>query len=167
MRKLNSLRDHLKTALPELERSPEALHIYAEGGSIATRDGLNLGFEMRYEATITLPDCRYHPAQIFLPIVIWLRQWQREVIQNHQTGTERIRFKVEPIDDQAADIEIKLPLSEALDVLPNSNAGYDMHFRDEPPVPGLEPLTDPAVLLRQIWGKVDAIPPEFWTGYED
>lgn len=167
MKKLNSLREHLALALPELARNPDALAIYADDGTIATRDGINLGFEMRYTASVTLLDCSYAPAQIFLPIVIWLRAHQRDVIQNHASGTERIRFTVDPVDSSSVDIDIKLPLTEALDVLPDGQGGHDIGFRPEPPVPGLEALSDPETLLRQIWGQADSLPPEFWTGYKD
>lgn len=167
MQKLNSLREYLAAALPELARNPDALAIYADDGTIAVRDGANYGFEIRYTATVTLLDCSFVPAQIFLPITLWLRQHQREVIQNHQSGTERIRFKVEPVDHGSADIEISLPLTEALDVLPDGAGSHHIGFRPEPPVPGLEALTDPEVLLRQIWGQASALPPEFWTGHRD
>lgn len=167
MRKLNSLRAHLAAALPELARNPDALMIFAEGGTLAVRDGANLGFEMRYNATLTFLDCQYAPAQIFLPLVIWLRDNQRDVLQNHQSGTEQIRFKVDPADIHAVDLDISLPLTEALDVLPNGTGGYDMDWRTEPPVYGLEDLADPAALLRQLWGQlVDDEAAEFWTGHD-
>jgi hypothetical protein len=167
MRKLNSLREHMAKELPELARNPDALLIFAEGGTIAVRDGANLGFEMRYTAILTFLDCRYAPAQIFLPLVIWLRAHQREVLQNHQSGTEQIRFKVDPADIDAVDIDITLPLTEALDVLPDGKGGHDIGWREEPPVPGLEDLTDLAALLRQIWGQAEGLPAEFWTGHAD
>jgi hypothetical protein len=137
MRKLNSLREALAAALPELARNPEALIIYAEGGTLAVRDGENLGFEMRYTAVLTFLDCQYPPAQIFLPLVIWLRDNQRDALQNFQTGTEQIRFKVDPSDISAVDIDITLPLTEALDVLPDGKGGYEMGWRAEVPVYGL------------------------------
>lgn len=167
MRKLNSLRAHLTAALPELARNPEALMIFAEGGTLAVRDGANLGFEMRYTAVLTFLDCQYAPAQIFLPLVIWLRDNQRDVLQNHQSGTEQIRFKVDPADLHAVDLDITLPLTEALDVLPNGDGGYDMDWRAEPPVYGLEELADPAALLRQLWGQCRDLPADFWTGHAD
>jgi hypothetical protein len=166
MRKLNSLRAHLAAALPELARNPEALMIFAEGGTLAVRDGTTLGFEMRYTAVLTFLDCQYAPAQIFLPLVIWLRDNQRDVLQNHQSGTEQIRFKVDPADLHAVDLDITLPLTEALDVLPNGDGGYDMDWRAEPPVYGLEELADPAALLRQLWGQCRDMPADFWTGHD-
>lgn len=166
MQKLNSLRAALTKALPELARNPDALAIFVSDGTIAVRDGINLGFEMRYTATITLLDCRYAPAQIFLPITLWLREHQREVIQNHDTGTQSIRFTVEPVDTQAADIDIRLPLSEALDILPNE-AGYGFSFREEVPLTDLDPLTGAPINLRAIWGQADQLPPTFWAGHKD
>lgn len=167
MRKLNSLRDHFTAALPELARNPDALIIYSDGGTIAARDGANLGFEMRYKATITFLDCRYAPAQLFLPLVIWLRTHQCDILQNHQTGTEGIRFRVDPIDNSAVDIEISLSLTEALDVLPDGAGGYTTAFRPEPPRLDQDALTDPLVLVRQIWGQTASLPPEFWAGHVD
>lgn len=165
MRKLNSLREALAAALPELARNPEALIIYAEGGSLAVRDGENLGFEMRYTAVLTFLDCQYPPAQIFLPLVIWLREHQRDALQNFQTGTEQIRFKVDPSDINAVDIDITLPLTEALDVIADGKGSYAMGWREEAPVYGLDDLAEPAALLRQLWGRYREAAPEFWTGH--
>lgn len=164
MRKLNSLREHLTAALPELARNPDALIIFAEGGTLAVRDGANLGFEMRYTANLTFLDCQYEPAQIFLPLTIWLREHQRDVLQNHTTGTEQIRFKVDPSDVAAVDLDITLPLTEALDVV-FQDGKHCIGWRDEPPV--FDPLLGdgPSGVLRQLWGQWQALPAEFWTGH--
>lgn len=166
MRFPDSIRDHLAAALPELARNPEALDIYVTGGTVASRFTPNLGFELRYTLRLLLLNFRGAPGQLFLPLLLWLRANQPELLLNHEKGVEQIRFEVDIVDNQAVDIEVHIPLSEAVDVLPDGNGGYVMSFREEPPIPGTEPLTDPLVLLRQIWSKTDAVK-EFLVGHPD
>ncbi|MGE4431905.1 MAG: phage tail protein [Sphingobium sp.] len=165
MKKPDSLRQFLTAALPELARNPDAIEIFVTGGTVATRMGPNLGFELRYTLHIVLLNFRYEPGQLFLPLTLWLRANQPELLLNHQSGVEQIRFSVDVIDNQAVDIEVDIPLTEAIDVLP-SGAGYQMTFRSEPPIPGTEGLTEPLALLRQIWGK-SAGTEHFIVGHED
>lgn len=166
MKKHDSLRAYLTEALPELARNPEAVEIFATGGTVATRMGGNLGFELRYTLHIVLLNFSYQPVQLFLPLTLWLRANQPELLLNHDSGVEQIRWTVDVIDNKAVDLEIEIPLSEAIDVLPGSNGGYEMTFRPEPPFPGTEAMTDPLALLRQIWGKSDGAE-QFLVGHED
>lgn len=164
MKKPNSLREHLTAALPELARDPDALSIYVTGGSIATRHGPNLGFEMRYTVHLDLLNYRGAPEQVFLPIVLWLRRNQAELILNHITGVKDIAFSVDVIDDQSVDVEVILPLSEAVDVTPQDDGSYQLTVRDEELPDYLQ--FDPLALLRQIWapGAPDS---EFLVGHPD
>lgn len=166
MKKPDSLRQFLTAALPELARNPEAIEIFATGGTVATRMGPNLGYELRYTLHIVLLNFRYQPGQLFLPLTLWLRANQPELLLNHQSGVEQIRFSVDVIDNQAVDIEVDIPISEAIDVLASDAGGYEMTFRAEPPMPGTESLSDPVAVLRQIWGK-SAGTEHFLAGHED
>lgn len=165
MRFLNSLREYLTAALPELARDPEALAIYVTGGTLASRFTANLGFEMRYTLQLVMLNFRGEPGQIFLPLLLWIRANQPELLLNHDSGVEQIRFTVDPIDNKSCDVEIQIPLAEAVNVLPVAG-GYEMTIRDQPPLPGTEPLTDPLALLRQIWVKGDG-PAQFLVGHLD
>jgi len=165
MRFPNSIREHLTAALPELARDPEALAIYVTGGTVASRMTANLGFELRYTLQLVMLNFRGEPGQLFLPLLLWLRAHQPELLLNHDSGVEQIRFSVDPVDNQSCDVEIQLPLCETVDVLPVSG-GYEMTVRAEPPLPGTEPLSDPLALLRQIWSKTDGVA-EFLVGYPD
>jgi hypothetical protein len=42
MHKLNSLRHHLTTLLPELARNPDSLVIFAEGGTLRLTEALDV-----------------------------------------------------------------------------------------------------------------------------
>lgn len=164
MKKPDALRAHLTAALPELARDPEALTIYITGGSVAARHGPNLGFEIRYTAHLVLLNYRGAPEQIFLPLLLWLLTNQADLILNHERGVRDIAFSVDVLDNQAVDVEITLPLSEAVDVLPQPDGTYRMTVREEH-LPE-DPLPDAIALLRQIWapGGADS---EFLVGYPD
>ena len=151
MRKPDSLRAHLTAALPELQREPDALTIYVTGGTIAARIGASLGFEYRYKAEIVLLNYRGDPGQIFLPLLVWIGENQIELLLNHQAGVSDIGFEVDPIDNQAVDVQITLPLSEAVDVQPGGDGGYAIAPRPEPAIPGTEPLSEQLALLREIY----------------
>lgn len=151
MKKHDSLRAALTAALPELAREPNALAITIEQGSIAARHGPNLGWEYRYDCHLVLIDCRAAPEQIFLPLLLWLRTYQPDLILNHAKGVQAIKFNIDVVDQDAVDIEIMLPLTEAVDVLPQPDGSYRMTIRDEPELAGTELIIDPAVLLRQIF----------------
>ena len=166
MRKPNSLREFLTAALPELKREPDALSIYVTKGTLATRHGKNLGFEYRYTAELVMLNFRGDPGQLFLPLSLWLRKNQAEVILDHRAGVEGIVFEVDPIDNQAVDIQVSVPLSEAVDVLEDGKGGYKMTLREEPPFPDEQPMSDPLALLRQIFAPGGAAK-QFLVGYPD
>ncbi|OCC25304.1 hypothetical protein MB02_01115 [Croceicoccus estronivorus] len=149
MNKPDSLRQFLTAALPELARDPDALTIYVTQGTLAHRHGKNLGFEIRYTLHLTLLDYRGEPEQVFLPVLLWLRANQAELILNHDTGVSAIAFDVDLLDNQAVDVEMRLPLTEAVDVLRQPDGSHAMTVRDEPPIG--EVTFDPLTLLRQIW----------------
>lgn len=153
MKKPDSLRAHLTAALPELLREPDALALYVTEGRIAARIGGTLGFEYRYTAELVLLNFRGDPAQIFFPLLTWLSVHQADLLLNHQRGVEAIAFTVDVVDQQTVDVEIKLPLTQAVDVAPDGVGGFTITERDEQPHPDLEPLSDPLALLRQIYGQ--------------
>ena len=164
MKKPDSLRSHLTTALPELARDPDALTIYITGGSLASRHGKNLGFEVRYTLHLVMLNYRGAPQQIFLPLLLWLRRHQADLILNHESGVKDIAFSVDVLDDQAVDVEITFPLSEAVDVLPQEDGSYKMTVREEEWPADMD--FDPIALLRQIWAPGGPYS-EFLVGYPD
>lgn len=166
MKKHDSLRAALTAALPELARDPDALSIYIDKGSVAARHGSNLGWEYRYDCHLVLINYRAAPEQLFLPLLLWLRTNQPELLLNLQNGLSAIQFSLDVVDQQSVDIEIMLPLTEAIDVLPQQDGSYRMTERDEPPIAGTELIIDPAALLRQIFAP-SGPDRTFLVGYPD
>jgi hypothetical protein len=154
MKKPDSLRAFLANVLTEALRQPDALDLHVEGGTIAARHGVNLGFEYRYKLVISAFDFRGDAVQLFLPLLLWLRVNQPEILLNHDDGVKAITFEADIMSNDAQDIIITLPLTEAVDVLPRADgSGYDFTVRDEPPIADTEAFedVDPVALLKQIW----------------
>lgn len=164
MKKHDSLRAHLTAALPELGREPDALALYVTDGKIAARMGGTLSFEYRYSVQLVLLNFNGDPSQIFLPLLSWISVHQPELLLNHETGVDAIRFEVDVLDNQAVDVQIELPLTEVVNVVADGNGGHQMELRDEIPLPDLEGLTDPLALLRQIYAPGGA-DKQFLVGY--
>lgn len=166
MKKPDSLRAHLTAALPELGREPDALTLFVTDGRVVTRLGGTLGFEYRYSAKLILLNFRGDASQIFFPVLTWLSVNQPDLLLNHEAGADAIRFEVDVLDNLAVDVQIELPLTEAADVVPDGNGGYQITLRDEQPHPDFEGLSDPIALLRQIYAPGGA-DKQFLAGYPD
>jgi hypothetical protein len=154
MKKPDSLRAFLASVLTEALRNPDALDLHIARGTIAARHGVNLGFEYRYDLVVTVFAFTGDATRIFLPLLLWLRTNQPEILLNHDTGVKAIAFEADIMSNDEQDIIITLPLSEAVDVLPRGDgSGYDFTFRDEPPIADTEAFedVDPVALLKQIW----------------
>ena len=152
MRKHESLRSAVVAAFPDLKRDPGDLAVWVEGGRIAARAGpagarASIGFEWRYRLNLVLLDFVGDPNVLIRAVLDWLRIEQPDTLLSHTAGDEAIAFDVDVLDDRKVDIELKLELSEAVDIA----ADGAMTYRDEPALalPGFEDL-DEVALLRSI-----------------
>lgn len=160
MKKLDSLRAFVTAAVPEIARSPEGLSIHVANGRLAMRHGPNLGWEYRYRLVMTVFDYAQAPESLFLPVLLWLRTHQPELLLNHQSGAQAVSFTVDALDNSMVDIELQIDLTEAVDVLPRvDGSGYDMTIRDEPSILGTElpDDMDAAALLKRIYANGDLL----------
>jgi len=154
MKKLDSLRQWVTEALPEIARSPEKLTIHASNGTTAARHGSNLGWEYRYRLTMFVLDYAQAPESLFLPVLLWMRVHQPDALLNHDKGNQAVRFTVDPLDNGMVDIELHIDVTESVDVLPNPDGeGYAMTIRDEPVITGTElpDGLDLPTLLKRIY----------------
>jgi|GEM_PF-1580906 len=168
MRKHDILRGFLTDALPELKRNPEALSLHIEKGRIVSWHGPNLGWEYRYDLRLFYLEYRGAPEQLFLPVTLWLRQYQPELLLDHEAASSAVQFNIDVVDLGTHDVEILLPLTEVVDVLKQEDGSYAMTLRDEPPIAGTEPFDglDPTPLLKQIYAPSGPAR-EFLVGYPD
>lgn len=155
MLKPDSLRALITDSVPELKREPSNLRIWVRGGHLATRyHRENHGFEYRYTLEIEVRSFSGHPDQIMLPVVLWLRVNQPDMLLNHGTGDKAISFEADYLSNNEIDLNLVLNLVEAVDVMPKPDGEpgeYIMSHRPEPSIAGEELIINPPVPLRRVY----------------
>ncbi len=143
MYKPASLRDFLTAANPELARDPDRLLVFIDEGSLRATFAPGLSFEYAYTLNLVFTDYAGHPDAIMVPLLIWLREHQSELLANFDNAG-KIAFEADILANDAVDLSIKLPLTERVGVHPRKpGPGHDVeHY----PEPQLEP-----VLQAQHW----------------
>ncbi len=140
MNKPDALRAYLTAALPDLEREPERLQVFIDAGKVIATGGRTLGFEYRYRLNLLFLDFAGHPDEIFVPLLIWLRDSERSLLQSFVSSGEGVRFEAEILDSGKADISVDLDLSEAVRV--TRDGGGDLvvtHVAEPAEDPGFGP----------------------------
>lgn len=112
MWKLNSLRQLVQAAVPDLARDPERLIVMANDGQAVSTLAGGLSFEYRYTAAITVLDYTGHTDALFVPILAWVRVNQSDLLDNPTSQARGIEFNVEHLNTAAVDIGIRVPLTE-------------------------------------------------------
>lgn len=157
MKKLDALKAFLLRYIPELKRNPDNLTVTVQRGQIVARAGENLGFEYVFTASILVTDYSADTDTVFLPLMLWIRENQRDLLQNFDKADNSISFQVDVLDDETVDIAITLPLTEAVDVRRKADgSGFDMSHRKEPAqidgfIKDFPDLPGCETLLRQIY----------------
>ncbi len=153
MNKPASLRAFLEAYVPELKRNPDKLKVSINSGGLGLRySPSNLGYEYSFELNVTVLEYSGHPDEIFLPLSLWIRQNQAEILMNPDLAKRAVSFDVDFLDATACDIGITLDLTEAVDVIKKDDgSGYELRHREEPAIAGTELLIDPAPLLQRIY----------------
>lgn len=138
MDKPDSLRAHLTTAMPDLATDPDRFLVFIDDGSLVATGAEGLSFEYRYTLNLVLTDFALDPDAVMVPLLIWLREQQPELIDN-PANRERIAFEADVLDNNRVDLSIKLPLTERVGVHARPGGGYDIeHYPEPQPEPYLQ-----------------------------
>lgn len=137
MIKPNALRDAVTAALPGLAMDPERLTISIEKGRLvatgARPQGAVCAFEYRYDLVLSILDFALDPDVLFAAIFLWAGVHQRDLIDRYAGGDRTgIEFAVDVLDAQSVDIEVRLALSEAVDVAGTEGAWTFTHHAEPP-----------------------------------
>ncbi|MGQ5524833.1 phage tail protein [Chitinimonas sp. PSY-7] len=146
MYKAQSLREHLTQSNPALAKNPDKLLVFVDEGRLRTNWGKSLSFEYQYTLRVFVLDFADSLDALFVPLLLWLRQHQSDLIQNAERQADGIRFEVEPLNHEASDIEIKLKLTEKVKVSERDGGLEAEHLGENIPkgnlwvqwLPGLE-----------------------------
>lgn len=118
MWKLESLRSLMQRCVPELARDPERLIVMASGGHVEATLAPGLSFEYAYTAEITILDFVGHADALFVPLLAWLAVNQSDLLDN-PAKRRSLQFQVDNLNTMAADIGIRVPLTERVLVAPD------------------------------------------------
>lgn len=127
-----SLRDHLTTALPELQRDPDKLQIFIDRGNLVSTGVPNLSFEYRYTLNVVITDYAGHPDAVMVPLLSWVAVHQSELLHNADQQRQGIGFEADLLDAGRVDLSIELPLTERVGVHPRAEGGYLVEHYPEP-----------------------------------
>jgi len=162
VRKANELREYLTRHNRFLSENPDRLHVFVEQGSIHCTATRSLSHEYRFTLTIVVTDYAGPPDALMLPLLAWIRIKQPELLANPTRRENAISFDVELLNHDAADVEIKIPLTERV-IVRKAPEGEGMiaDHADEPLDPDLPldseeitielPGTDPITISVPAW----------------
>lgn len=133
MNKPEQIRALLLSAVPHLARNPNDLHIFVDQGKVvASAARQNLSFEYQFDLSVVVLDYADHADTIMVPLLAWVAQHQPELLTNPDKRQNGIRFRVEMINKNKADIEITISLTERVKVTA-VEGGRTVEHLPEPP----------------------------------
>lgn len=112
MKKPTSLRDHLLAAVPGLRRNRDQLSVFVDRGQIISTGAHGLSYEYSYTVELLLTDYPGSADAVAIPLLAWVREHQRELLENLDRSREAIEFEVEILNNDMVDMVIRLPLTE-------------------------------------------------------
>lgn len=112
MLKPESLRRHLEAADPWVAAHPDRVLTFVDEGSVRTTLTRGLSYEYAYTLNLIFTDFEQHPDTLIVPILLWLRQYQPEMVQNPDLMREGFAFEADILTHQTMDLSIKLQLTE-------------------------------------------------------
>lgn len=161
MEKIHALRAALVAALPEYVQDPDGLRIFVDKGRLVSRYGASLDYEWRYTVRIEFHDFTRSPDEIAVPLLVWLREHQRERLMEFAREDGALGFMADVIDATTWDVVFAFELSEAVKAVAVPGGGYRIDRVPEPGIPGEEPIAGLSAprTLGQLIANGDALLP--------
>lgn len=132
MKKPGSLRQALVAALPYLERNPESLLVFIDKGSVIATYVPGLSFEYSYTLNVILTDYAGDPDTVMVPLLMWVRENQPELLDNVDLRSDGITFEADIINHDACDLSLTLKLTERVVIAESGDGRLDIVHVEEP-----------------------------------
>jgi hypothetical protein len=132
VKKPGTLRAALVAALPQLATDPDKLLVFIDAGSLHASYAPGLSYEYAYTLNIILTDYAGDPDAVMVPLLMWVRVNQSELMDNVDQRQSGISFEADIIDNDSCDLSIKLSLTERVIVKDLGNGVLDITHPDEP-----------------------------------
>lgn len=133
MRKATELRAFLTEANAFLAAEPDRLHVFIDNGRIIASGTPGLSHEYRFKLSLIVTDYAGEADALLLPLLAWLRVNQPELFENPQRRADAIAFEVDLNNNQTADIEINVELTERVIVSEVKGDRLNVEHVKEPP----------------------------------
>ncbi|MFM9269974.1 phage tail protein [Halomonas elongata] len=118
MKKLESLREHLVRAVPELERDPDKLLTFIQDGNVVFARGQHLSHEYRVDAQLVVTDYSGSLDTLMIPLLQWLSHYQPDLVPE-----EAVRLEAEILSNNSWDLALTVRLTERVVALVDCEAG--------------------------------------------
>lgn len=132
MKKPSTLRAALVAALPQLATDPDKLLVFIDAGSLHASYAPGLSYEYAYTLNVILTDFAGDPDAVMVPLLMWVRVNQSELMDNADLRQSGISFEADTIDHDSCDLSIKLALTERVIVKDLGDGVLDITHPDEP-----------------------------------
>lgn len=130
MKKHQSLKAHLISAVSELQRDPDRVLVFVDEGAIRCTLANGLSYEYVYTLTLILTDYAGDLAAVTIPVLDWIRINQSELLANLEKAKNAIKFEAEILSNDKVDLVIQLPITERVIVKKDSN-GLSVDYPEE------------------------------------
>ncbi len=132
MKKADSLRQHLQTSIPELQRNPDKLLVFVDAGNVRCTAEHGFSFEYGYDLNIIITDFSASTDAVIISVLGWLRTNQNELLANLQNGGQAFTFEADIQSNNSVDLSLVLPLTERVIVKAQSENSYNVDHPQEP-----------------------------------
>lgn len=152
MRKLDTLKEAIFAALPELKRDPDRIRIWIERGSARATQTESRGLAFAFTANVLVVEMASDIVVLFLAVFEWARVNQPELMI--PTSGE-VDFDADILDNETADVLLQLQLDQVVSATPAQDGGYALEYQGEP-----DPF-DPSIL-----SILEPVPAPVLTGFD-
>ena len=134
MLKPKQLREALTASVPLLQRNPDSLNMFIDGGRIVSTLASSLSFEYQYQLNLVITDYGDDIDLVMVPVLAWLRENQPDIMATEEKRRTGFTFKADVISDSLCDVSIDLQLTERVLIKQEGGALHVTHL-PEPPLP--------------------------------
>ncbi|MFB6326624.1 phage tail protein [Pantoea deleyi] len=149
MLKPKQLRRALTDSVPLLQRNPDGLSMFIDGGRFVSTLASSLSFEYQYQLNLVITDYGDDIDLVMVPLLAWLRENQPDIMATEEKRRTGFTFKVDVLSDTLCDISIDLQLTERVIVKQEGSALHVTHAGESP-----LPKNDARPLLLYVKGEL-------------
>lgn len=127
MKKPDSLRKAITDRNPDLKKNPEKLAVLIRSGAVSARYSPEVGGYMyRFPLTVYVRDFAGAVDNIVMPIMLWVREYQPDLLLNHESADQVLNLSVDFLDSAAIDLDLTLNLTESVLVSAKAGGAFDV-----------------------------------------